>query len=132
MQIILIALLVSLITSFIEAVNDYNKIFKGEEIQHTLSLVLRGVLGFMFTLCLSGIFFVGMHDILWSTAFLLIVSALQYWITFDLFLNWMRGLPWDYIGKTSEIDKASNKQVFYVKVSLYFLFIVNYLLFFYA
>jgi hypothetical protein len=48
------------------------------------------------------------EDFLLVVIFTLWCGAL-FWLIFDLLLNLFRGLPWNYVGNTSFIDRLYNK-----------------------
>lgn len=107
----------------VEAWFDYKKILKEKKILHSLSFIGRVVIYFFIIHLIGNSNKIDIFDKLFK---LWIVGA-YYWILFDIILNKLRGLPWDYIGKTSWIDRHSTPEIIYIKLSMCVLSIVFYL-----
>jgi len=61
-----------------------------------------------------------LYDSIFKMCIAFIYSSLIFWIVFDVYLNYLRGLPTLYVGKTSWIDKVQRNKnigvIFLVKI----------------
>ena len=105
---------------YIKVMDDFFKISNGLEVCHSEGAGLNAIL---FTI-LSVLLFKEPIDIL--TCFFII--ATYYWIMFDIWLNKVRGLDANYLGRVAVTDKVLRfigiKKIIYVKLFLLLLIII--------
>lgn len=107
---ILLPILFLILACLYEAHLDASKIKKGESISYTKSIIIRGL---FFALQAWSMFL--SSEITWIRAYAaiwaVIYQAMVYWIIFDFALNFFRGKPLDYLGKTSKLDMLFGKWI---------------------
>lgn len=84
--------------AIIEGVLDARRINKGHYVDHFVSASLR-------VAAISGLSFV-IYPYYLDLIGMVITLLSIYWILFDLTINYVRGLPLFYIGRTSFIDRT--------------------------
>lgn len=75
--------------------NDY-RIERKWKINHWVNVAYRSVIGFAF------LFFI---PTILQTLIFVLGGFFSFWLLFNLFLNYLRGLPLDYLGKDSLLDR---------------------------
>lgn len=84
----------TLVWAMVEATVDAELIRQGYPINHAIKVPIRVILFFVLG---------------WFQWEIVLVMAAVFWLSFDMMLNHLRGLPPLYVGQTAAIDKAQHR-----------------------